>query len=42
LIVSEVNRTTIPGGELARLVDGLVAALARQLLSRVGLRTIRS
>ena len=42
LIVSEVSRTTIPGGELALLIDGLVAALARQLLSRVGLRTIRS
>jgi hypothetical protein len=42
LIVTEVNPTTIPGGELARLVDGLVAALARQPLGRSELRTIRS
>jgi hypothetical protein len=34
--------TIIPGDEFARLVDDLVAAFARQLLSRVGLRTIRS
>jgi hypothetical protein len=42
LIVTEVNPDHDRGGEVARLVDGLVAALARQLLSRVGLRTIRS
>jgi hypothetical protein len=42
LIVTEVNPTTIPGGELTHLIDDQVAALARQLLSRVELRTIRS
>jgi len=30
LVVTEVNPDHDPGGQLARLVDGLVAALARQ------------
>jgi arginase family enzyme len=42
LIVTEVNPDHDPGGELARLVDGLVAALARQPLARPELRTICS
>jgi hypothetical protein len=42
LIVTEVNPNHDPGGQLGRLVDGLVAALARQPLARSELRTIRS
>jgi hypothetical protein len=42
LVVTEVNPTTILGGELTHLIDDQVAALARQLLSQVELRTIRS
>jgi hypothetical protein len=42
LIVIEVNPDHDPRGELARLVDGLVAALARQRPARSELRTIRS
>ena len=42
LIVIEVNPDHEPRGELARLVDGLVAALARQRPARSELRTIRS
>jgi hypothetical protein len=42
LTVTEVNTNHDPGGQLGCLVDGLVAALARQPLARSELRTIRS
>jgi arginase len=42
LIVTEVNPDHDPGGQLARLVDGLVAALARQAPDPPAARTIRS
>ncbi len=42
LVVTEVNPDHDPGGQLARLVDGLVAALARQGPRSPGLPTIRS
>ena len=42
LVVTEVNPDHDPGGQLARLVDGLVAAMARQGPRSPGLSTIRS
>lgn len=42
LVVTEVNPDHDPGGQLARLVDGLVAALAHQGARSPGLPTIRS
>jgi arginase len=42
LVVTEVNPDHDPGGQLARLVDGLVAALTRQPPIRPEVRTIRS
>ena len=42
LVVGEVDPMTIPGGELARLVDGLVAVLAPPALVSGEMQTIRS